>query len=318
MSLKSKNTRNEEIYDTSRDPQKLLKGNDLKNATHQLAEAIQTKISNSQNGIGTFFDHGLLGLIKELQQLDAALPWEEGVKRLGGLKGAQLRIVIRRLQIFLNQRNQGHLVEFQQRFRRTRWGLRSDCDIGILELTMSQGVAECMHWKGLPLFKTAFDFSLYSMMLWNLKPKTIIELGSGNGSSSIWMADLLKTFEINSKIYSVDLKKPDLDYENVTFIQGDCRAIEDLFSDSFLRSRPHPWLLIEDAHVNTNGVLECFHPYFTQGDYIVIEDSKNKRKDIANFLVQYPTCYKVDTHYTDFFGRNATCAHDSIFVRMQR
>jgi len=25
----------------------------------------------------------------------------------------------------------------------------------------------------------------------------------------------------------------------------------------------------------------------------------------------------VDTHFTDYFGRNATCAADSVFVRMK-
>jgi len=38
--------------------------------------------------------------------------------------------------------------------------------------------------------------------------------------------------------------------------------------------------------------------------------------DIGKFLVQEPDCYKVDTYYTDFFGRNVTCAQDSILVRV--
>lgn len=310
--MRSKNSK--EIHDLSCDSQQ-LEGNALKQATNELAEEVQTKISGIQNGVGTFFDNGLLGLIKELRQLDQSLPWEEGVKRVGGLKGVQLRIVLRRLQIFLKQRNQGQLVDFQNRFRRTIRGLRSDCDIGILEFAMSQGVAECMRWKGLPLFKTVFDFSLYTMLLWNLKPRTIIELGSGTGASAVWLADLLNTFELDGNIYSVDLKKPTLKHKNVSFIEGDCRAIHSLFSDDFLKHQPHPWLVIEDAHVNTYGVLCHFHSYCVPGDYILIEDSKTKRNDIGRFLIQHPDCYKVDTHYTDFFGRNATCAQDSIFVR---
>ena len=50
------------------------------------------------------------------------------------------------------------------------------------------------------LFKTVYDFSVYTMLLWNLKPKTIVELGSGMGASAVWMADLLKMFEIEGHI----------------------------------------------------------------------------------------------------------------------
>jgi hypothetical protein len=52
-----------------------------------------------------------------------------------------------------------------------------------------------------------------------------------------------------------------------------------------------------------------------QGDYVVIEDSASKKDDITRFLLGTPGCYAVDTYFTDFFGRNVTCAQDSIFVR---
>jgi cephalosporin hydroxylase len=63
--------------------------------------------------------------------------------------------------------------------------------------------------------------------------------------------------------------------------------------------------------------LNAFHPFLKPGDYLVVEDSEIKREDIRRFLAQYPDCYLVDTKYTDFFGRNATCALDSIFVRTE-
>jgi cephalosporin hydroxylase len=173
-----------------------------------------------------------------------------------------------------------------------------------------------MHWKGLPLFKTVFDFSLYNMMLWNLRPKTIIEIGSGTGASAIWLADLMEMFGIDGAVYSVDLNQPGLQHKNISFIQGDCWKIQEVFAEGTLKNAPHPWLLIEDAHVNVSGVLQYFHSYFESGDYMIVEDSDRKRKDIGQFLTYHPDCYKVDTHYTDFFGRNATCSLDSIFIRV--
>ena len=38
--------------------------------------------------------------------------------------------------------------------------------------------------------------SLYPMLLFELKPKTIIEIGAFNGGSAIWLADNLELFGI--------------------------------------------------------------------------------------------------------------------------
>ena len=65
-----------------------------------------------------------------------------------------------------------------------------------------------------------------------------------------------------------------------------------------------------------SGVLTYFHQFFTTGDYVVVEDSGSKHEAIGKFLARHSGCYKLDTRYTDFFGRNATCARDSIFVRI--
>jgi cephalosporin hydroxylase len=296
--------------------QSLLQGDALKQAARNLWAEVQLKIEGPQNGVRTSADNALLSLIWALEQLDEALPWEESVMLSSASVREQLMPAFRRLQLFLSRTSQGRFVTFQERFQTAPGEIHSSCDICDADMAMSQGVFHCMQWKGIPLFKTVYDFSIYAMMLWTLRPRTIIELGSGTGSSAIWLADLTKMFEISSQIYSVDLKKPELQVENVHFVRGDCQKIDTVFDEDLLRKASHPWILIEDAHVNVYGVLSHFHSYLMPGDYVVIEDSTSKQDDIKKFLLEKPGCYKVDTLYTDFFGRNATCAHDSIFVRV--
>ena len=43
---------------------------------------------------------------------------------------------------------------------------------------------------------------------------------------------------------------------------------------------------------------------------------RDKSGDLAKFSNARANRYKVDTRYIDFFGRNATCAANSIFVRV--
>jgi cephalosporin hydroxylase len=292
-----------------------LVGEDLKQAVFKFEGEIRAKMKERQHGVPTFCDNTVLSLIRQLRQLDPALPWEESIKRLGAA-GAQAGAALEHLRLFLLRKGQGRFVNYDERFRQTAEGHVSERDIGYYEFITSQGVEECMQWKGVPLFKTVYDFSIYTMMLWSLRPQTIIELGSGMGSSAVWMADLLKAFAIDGHIYSLDLRSPALEYEGITFMEGDSQKIEESFPVEMLKGLPHPWLFVEDAHVNVQGVMRHFHPYFESGDYVVIEDSGQKQDDIKQFLTEHPDGYKLDTAYTDFFGRNATCSRDSIFVKV--
>ena len=86
----------------------------------------------------------------------------------------------------------------------------------------------------------------------------------------------------------------------------------------------HPWLLVEDAHVNMIGVLEYLNKFMQPGDYICVEDTNpltpmmggqglvkelgyglygpTKMNTLRNFLMDHPGKYLVDTRYTDMFG----------------
>ena len=184
-------------------------------------------------------------------------------------------------------------------------------------LIMSQGVQSVMHWRGVPLFKTVFDTSLYMMMLWDLKPRTIIETGSASGGSAVWMADLMASYGLDCHVYSLDLRKPELSHANVTFLEGDCHKIEEALPRDFLEHLPHPWLFIEDAHKNVVGVLEWIHTFTLPDDYVVVEDinSDAKHAEIAPFMAAHRSAYKVDTYYADFFGYNVSCGSDCIWRR---
>ena len=287
-------------------------GDALKQAVQALAAELRAKVNGPQHGVGTFADHAALGFIGQLEQLDQSLSWEDNVAELSGRIDA-LKTALQRMQLLVQRRGQGRFVEHEERFRGPG-GVHGSSDIGYFDMVASQSVFDCLQWKGLPLFKTVYDFSLYPMLLWALKPATIIELGSGTGASAVWLADVAAMSGLGSNVYSVDLTKPALQHDRVRFIEGDCLAIKTVFDREFLSSAPHPWLLVEDAHVNVYGVLTHFHPHLRTGDYVIVEDSAEKQDEIRRFLAQAPG-YKVDTCYTDFFGRNATCAQDSILVR---
>jgi cephalosporin hydroxylase len=181
-------------------------------------------------------------------------------------------------------------------------------------LIMSQGTARPTRWRGHDLFKSAFDFALVPMLLAELRPAVVLEIGSGNGASALWMADLAELHGLDCRVVSVDVQPVSVTHPRVDFLTGDARRVDEIVpADALARG---PRLIVEDAHVGVRGVLEYVHERLEEGDYIVVEDSVGKSSDLGDFTAAHPGAYAVDTHFTDFFGRNATSCVDSILRRM--
>ncbi|EGJ30271.1 MULTISPECIES: CmcI family methyltransferase [Moorena] len=197
-------------------------------------------------------------------------------------------------------------------------------------------------WKGIPMDKSPIEIALYPMLIYELQPKTIIELGADTGGSAVWLADQLKLFEIEGLVYSVDIDLSLLDEKakaqpKIKFLEGDCNQIDLVLSTTLLSTLPHPWLIIEDAHVNLVGILDYFHNNGLQnGDYLIIEDTnkalweawsdwedqefiermKCKLDLLKNWMIQHQNEYLIDTYYQDLFGYNGSKNWNSMLKRM--
>ncbi|MBV6695656.1 hypothetical protein KV557_00770 [Kitasatospora aureofaciens] len=181
-------------------------------------------------------------------------------------------------------------------------------------LIMSQGTAQPTRWRGHDLFKSVFDFALVPMLLAEFRPEVILEVGSGNGASALWMADLAELHGFACRIVSIDVNPVPVTHPSVEFITGDARRVGGILPADVLARGPR--LVVEDAHVGVRGVLEFVHEQLREGDYIIVEDSVGKASELREFTAAHAGAYAVDTHYTDFFGRNATSCVDSILRRM--
>ena len=102
----------------------------------------------------------------------------------------------------------------------------------------------------------------------------------------------------------MDIEPPDIEHENVTFIKGDSKQI----SNFSTKNLPHPWIIIEDAHVNVNEVITYFEKHMHTGDYLIIEDTRGKKGS----TLRIPNTLQVDAYYCDYFGLNATSAMNTI------
>ena len=177
-----------------------------------------------------------------------------------------------------------------------------------LYLAMSQGTHSLIKWKDLDVYKTAYDFVIYWMLISELKPNTIIEYGSGSGGSAIWLADISSAMGLDTDVISYDIKPPNVTHPKVDFVGLD---LEQDFV--ILEQWEGKKLVIEDAHVNVKEVLLETDLRLKKGDYLIVEDSEEKQSEIVDFLSNAKNTYKTDNFYLDFFGRNTGCCVDSIF-----
>ena len=61
-----------------------------------------------------------------------------------------------------------------------------------------------VHWKGIRNLKSPWELALYPMLLWELKPRTILEIGAFEGGSALWLADTAKSLGVPCHVYSFD------------------------------------------------------------------------------------------------------------------
>jgi hypothetical protein len=133
---------------------------------------------------------------------------------------------------------------------------------------------------GISSMKGPIDIVLYEQLLGLVQPRTVFEFGTLFGGSALYIANTMRMQGSKGHVYSVDIdlsllgpQVKDLKPDNLTFIEGDMYKIEEVFPRLTLESLAHPWVVIEDAHANSLGVLEHFHKFMKEGDYIVYDDS---------------------------------------------
>lgn len=178
-------------------------------------------------------------------------------------------------------------------------------------------------YRGIPMQKHPAEIALYMQLLWQVRPGTIIEIGSLAGGAAVWMADLLNLFGIEGQVISVDLRPPAPSYmpRNVRFMRGDANNLGIGLCSELLTSLPRPWLVIEDAshdYASTLEVLRFFDPLMRSGEYIIVEDAKipelgqdswregGAARAIAQFLHERGSDYEIDAAYCDHYGKNVT------------
>jgi len=173
-------------------------------------------------------------------------------------------------------------------------------------------------YRGVKAIRCPFDYVMYQMIISEVKPDLIIEIGTRIGGGSFYMADLLDSIG-KGVIHTIDIVD-EVDskvkqHERIHFfIDGWANY------DLELVKGYDKILIIEDAshmYQDTIGVLNKFYPIVSKDSYLIVEDGiinelgLEKKYDggplraIREFLPKHPE-FIVDRKWCDMFGKNAT------------
>jgi len=182
-----------------------------------------------------------------------------------------------------------------------------------------------------PTLKNPFDLALYPMLLWEVRPRTIIEIGSYRGGRALWFSDTMRCFGLPVHIHAFDID-PVTDWctPEITFHRADAEQLDRDIAPDFMKSLARPLLVIEDAShqkQTTRAALEFFDRWLEPGEYIVVEDgivtelglaksfTGGPQEAVAEFLAAHPADYEIDAKYCDWYGRNVTWAVNGFLRR---
>ena len=144
------------------------------------------------------------------------------------------------------------------------------------------GTWDSTFWMGIPIFKCPTDLIIYQEIIYELKPDVIIETGTANGGSALFMAHLcdligtgrIITVDLATESSNVRVKRPE--HERIKYLTGSSIAPEILQQIETSLSSSDRVLVILDSDHHYGHVLQelkLYSRFVTPNSYLIVEDT---------------------------------------------
>lgn len=184
--------------------------------------------------------------------------------------------------------------------------------------TISEGHHK-VTYRGIKTIKCPFDYVIYQMLLFDIKPDLIIEIGTNHGGAALYMANMLDIIG-EGEIHTIDIKEYEIndlvkDHPRIKRFLGGYENYDLNLAKGFNKV-----MVIDDGSHTYGDVmssLEMFKDIVSVGSYFIVEDGAldkiglgpqyngGPNKAIFEFLNDNPN-YAIDKNLCNFFGINAT------------
>lgn len=173
-------------------------------------------------------------------------------------------------------------------------------------------------YRNVPMLKCPFDYVMYQMIISEIKPDLVIEIGTNEGGTTLYLADIMNSLD-KGVIHSIDIED---------------RAAKQIKNNPRIKLFLEGWekynlentagfktiLVIDDAshyYQDTLSAMKKFSEVVSKDSYYIVEDGIVTRlgrdkalqggplRAIHEFL-KLDSRYIIDRNWCDMFGKNAT------------
>lgn len=175
-------------------------------------------------------------------------------------------------------------------------------------------------YRGINCVKCPFDYVLYQMIINEVRPDLIIEIGTWNGGSALYLSDTMKNAGIHGEVHTIDIENRVQDYQ---ILKDPCikRFTEGFLNYDLRLTRFFKKILvIDDGSHHYEDCLDAFKMFnsiVSLGSYYIVEDSSVNVNGYVDYLgggpwfsiqkiIEENPNFEIDRKWCDFFGTNAT------------
>lgn len=174
-------------------------------------------------------------------------------------------------------------------------------------------------FHGIPMIRCPFDYVIYQMIIWDVKPDLIIEIGTNRGGSAYYYATLLDAIG-HGVIHTIDIiemekderviNHPRINFFTEGFQNYDIEQVKKFSNILVIDDGSHDYDDVKESLIKFNNLV-TLNSYFIVEDGIIdklgMSDDYNggPNKAIKEFL-SHNKNFEIDLNYTNFFGQNAT------------
>ncbi len=132
-------------------------------------------------------------------------------------------------------------------------------------------------YQGRKVLKPPFDWIVLGEIIEDTRPAVIVEIGSFEGGTALWMADFVAAIKLDCPIISIDIKDltNGLAHPGITWVHGNA-ANQTVFDEVKRLAGTRRGMVIEDSdhkeHV-TSALLRLYAPLVAPGCYFIAEDT---------------------------------------------
>ncbi|GGE68610.1 CmcI family methyltransferase [Priestia taiwanensis] len=132
-------------------------------------------------------------------------------------------------------------------------------------------------WLGYPILKYPCDLFLYQEILHEVQPDIIIECGTFNGGSAMFLCSILELIG-KGKVLSIDIDpQPNLPtHERLSYLKASSTSMQALKAAREMITLEDTVLVILDSDHRKHHVLtelNLYYPLVTKGSYLIVEDT---------------------------------------------